>query len=147
MTFRTILFPLDLAGASEHTIALAASLAREQEATLHLVYVLDEGRDFEAAAFTAIDPQTVSFHLREIQRVMTSTAERAIALGARAESNMVDGGPAWEMILHEATRVGADLILMQTHGRKGLGRAVLGSVTEEVLRHASIPVLVVREPG
>jgi nucleotide-binding universal stress UspA family protein len=145
--FRTILFPLDLAGASEHTIAVAARLAREQEATLHVIYVLDQGHDFEAAAFTSIDPQTVSFHMREIQRVVTSTAERAVALGARAESHVVDGGPAWQMILHEATRLRADLILMQTHGRKGLGRAVVGSVTEEVLRHASIPVLVVREPG
>ena len=147
MTFRTILFPLDLAGASEHTIALAASLAREQEATLHLVYVLDEGRDFEAAAFTAIDPQTVSFHLREVRRLVSSTAERAVALGARAESHVVDGGPAWRMILETASGLGADLILMQTHGRQGLGRAIEGSVTEEVLRHASIPVLVVREPG
>jgi nucleotide-binding universal stress UspA family protein len=145
--FHTILVPLDLSGASERTMSFAARLAQEQEATLHFVYVLDEARDFGAAAFTAIDPQTVSYHVHEVQRLVTSAVDRASALGARAESHVVDGGPAWRMILDEATRLGADLIVMQTHGRRGLGRAVEGSVTEEVLRHATIPVLAVRVPS
>ena len=147
MMFSTILFPLDLAGASEHTIALAARFAREQGATLHVVYVFDQGHDFEAAAFTSIDPQTVTFHTQEIHRVLASTVDRAVALGARAEAHVIEGGPAWQKILDEAARLGADVILMQTHGRRGLGRAVVGSTTEEVLRHSSIPVLAVREPG
>jgi nucleotide-binding universal stress UspA family protein len=139
--FRTILCPLDPAGASERTIALAAGLAHEQKATLHFVYVLDEARDFEAAAFAAIDPRTVSNHLHEVQRLVTSAVDRAVALGIRAESHVVEGGPVWRMILDEATRLGADLIVMQVHPRRGLHRALESSVTEGVLRHATIPVL------
>jgi nucleotide-binding universal stress UspA family protein len=144
--FRTILFPVDLTGASEHTVDLAARLAAEQGATLHFIYVLDPRRDYAAAAFTAIDPQSVLTHLREIQRLVASAVDRAAALGARAECHVVDGGPAWLMILDSATRLGADLIVMQTHGRRGLARAAQGSVTEEVLRHATVPVLAVRAP-
>lgn len=143
--FHDILFPIDLAGASEQTVVLAAMLARDQGATLHFVYVLDNARDFEAAAFTAISPQTVASHVRDVRELIATTIGRAHTLGAGAESHVVDGGPAWRMILVEAARVGADLILMQTRGRRGIARAVVGSVTEDVLRHATIPVLAVRE--
>jgi nucleotide-binding universal stress UspA family protein len=144
--FANIVFPINLEGVSEQTIVLAAMLARDQAATLHLIYVLDRARDFEAAAFTVIEPDTVTRHVHGVEKLVAAMAGHARALGARAESHVVDGGPAWRMILVEAGRLGADLILMQTHGRRGIARAVTGSVTEEVLRHATIPVLAVREP-
>ena len=144
--FRTIVIPVDLHGVTDHVIAVAAGLARADDATLHVVYVLSEGRDFEAAAFTLIDEDTVAFHEREIQSVVASAVERARALGARAASHVVEGAPAWRMILDEAARLGADLIVMQTHGRRGIARAVEGSVTEEVLRHGTVPLLALREP-
>ncbi len=53
-------------------------------------------------------------------------------------------GPAAEVILERARELGVDLIAMTTHGRSGLGRLVLGSVADEVMRHALCPVLLVR---
>ncbi|MEZ4390622.1 MAG: universal stress protein [Polyangiales bacterium] len=61
----------------------------------------------------------------------------------RAESRVVFGHPA-ATILEVATREGADMIVMGTHGRTGLARAMMGSVAEEIVRHADVPVVTVR---
>jgi len=55
-------------------------------------------------------------------------------------------GDARDVIVNTAVEVGADLIVMGTHGRRGLRRALLGSVAESVLRHAPCPVLLMRSP-
>jgi nucleotide-binding universal stress UspA family protein len=59
------------------------------------------------------------------------------------EAKMVTGEP-WEKILENAREIGADLIVMGTHGRRGISRALIGSVAEKVVRLASVPVLVAR---
>ena len=55
---------------------------------------------------------------------------------------MLRTGPAWEEILAAATQVHADLIVLGTHGRRGVSRALLGSVAERVVRLAEVPVLI-----
>jgi nucleotide-binding universal stress UspA family protein len=59
------------------------------------------------------------------------------------EAKMVTGEP-WEKIIETAREIGADLIVMGTHGRRGVSRALIGSVAEKVVRLATIPVLVAR---
>lgn len=59
---------------------------------------------------------------------------------------MLRTGDARDIIVNTALEVGADLIIMGTHGRRGLRRALLGSVAESVLRHAPCPVLAIRRP-
>jgi nucleotide-binding universal stress UspA family protein len=67
------------------------------------------------------------------------------AAGVRAETLMVNAHSTWRGILDTASRVGADLIVMGSHGRHGLEKLVLGSVTQRVLSHAHMPVFVVRD--
>ena len=67
-------------------------------------------------------------------------------LDARLERRIEEGAPAGQ-ILRTAEEVGCDLIVMGTHGRTGLRRVLMGSVTEEVMRHARCPVLAAKGPG
>lgn len=77
----------------------------------------------------------------EAERYLSDIADRLRARKVRVETVHEQGKPA-EVILRVAQERGADLIAMTTHGRGGISRLVFGSVTEEVLRHTAIPVLV-----
>jgi nucleotide-binding universal stress UspA family protein len=144
--FKTILVPVELTGVPPHIEAFASRFAAEQQATLHFLYVVDEGRDFEGAAYTMLEPSVIAFHDREIRTLLAKLVDDARATGAAAESHIVEGRPASEMILSAIAALKADLVIMRTHGRAGLSRALSGSVTEDVLRHSRIPVLALRDP-
>jgi len=88
--------------------------------------------------------------LREGGKQILGDAEKVVrAQGVALESELIEtiGGRAAEAIVSQATQWGADLIVMGTSGRRGLRRLALGSDAEMVLRHAPVPVLMVREPG
>ena len=86
-------------------------------------------------------------HTREIEDYLASIADRLRARGVEA-SHVVRSGRPDEEIVEAARDAGVDLIAMGTHGRTGLGRLLFGSVAEQVLRHADVPVLMIRQtPG
>ena len=66
-------------------------------------------------------------------------------MGIEITTTLVEGHAIYKGILETATQIGADLIVMGSHGRKGLEKLILGSVTSQVLSHAHLPVLVVRD--
>lgn len=72
----------------------------------------------------------------------------ATSLAVETETQLRDlhGGRVADAIVHEAREAGCDLIVIGTHGRRGLSRALLGSDAERVLRQSHVPVLLVREP-
>jgi nucleotide-binding universal stress UspA family protein len=123
-----ILVPLDGSPAAEAAFAAAAPLFRQHEVELLLLNVLD-----------GIDgPVGMSSYLAK-------TCDDFRSRGIKAAFNVRYGKPA-EEILHYAADKQADLIVMSTHGRTGVGRVFMGSVTEEVMRHAPVPLIVCR-PG
>ena len=67
--------------------------------------------------------------------------------GVNVESEIISGIPAAEGIADYATKNGADLVVIATHGRSGISRWVLGSVADRILRSSCVPVLMVRAPG
>jgi nucleotide-binding universal stress UspA family protein len=81
------------------------------------------------------------------RRLRALIPRRADSLGIKTNVSVLESHGAAESILQAAKRLGVDVIVMASHGRSGLKRAVLGSVAEEVVRHASTPVLVVHEPA
>lgn len=133
---RKILVSTDFSPPSLEALRYARELAAKTGAELHLLHVCTIpvhvypgyspvpvlNTDVEAAASKALD-------------------ELAATNGALAHKMRV-GIPADE-ILREAKEIGADLLVMATHGRSGLARVVIGSVVERVLRHSPIPVLAV----
>lgn len=81
---------------------------------------------------------------RNAAAILTAAQERATAAGVTAEGVHVPEARPAEAILDTATARGAGLIVMASHGRRGLGRVLLGSQAAEVVNRAPVPVLVVR---
>ena len=63
----------------------------------------------------------------------------------KVDTRVVESNTPWRGILETATELGADIIVMGSHGRRGLEKLVLGSVAQRVISHAHVPVLVVRD--
>ena len=148
---RRILVPLDGSEHGERALPHAFWLARENNARLTLLYVVEP--------FIALTPSTLGWEHVAMQIDETATeklaqqataylenvATRYSTLDFEAEP-VVLHGPTAETILQYAEESGADLIAMATHGRTGLRRWVYGSVTEKVLRGVHSSLLVVRVP-
>jgi universal stress protein A len=134
LPFSKILCPVDFDQNSLGAVSVAADLARERNATLHLLHVLPLAIK-EAFSFGEIESEART----KLERV----GHQKLKAGTRYELLIVTGEPAIE-ILQAATRLGIDFIVMATHGRRGVGRLVLGSVAERVVREAACPVLTVK---
>ena len=130
--FKAILIATDLSDTSERALGTAVQLAREHGAALHLVHVI---RD-PATEPWALDAFGVDFDA--LLEQVHSRAQREVTGSAPAV-----GSPAAEIVRY-ATAIGADLIVVGSHGRRSIQRVFLGSVADRVLHEASCPVLVVR---
>lgn len=137
-----ILVPLDGSLLAEGAIQTAAGLARESGAALLLL------RAAEAHTLPGADPTDAQVAVvREAEEYLTAVAARLGEEGIKGvETSVWYGSPATAII--EAARLQkGDLIVMTTHGRSGLGRLILGSVAESVLRGTTTPILLLRAPG
>lgn len=146
MNYRKILVPLDGSTSAEGALESAATLAGSFGAEVLLVGVLDLTAgmyDVYSEAFSPLDlkAQLEKFIETALERARTQIEAR----GLRAR-RFVEVGVPHEEIARLAQAEGVDLIVMTTHGRKGLSHLLLGSVTEKVIRTAPCPVLVVRPP-
>jgi nucleotide-binding universal stress UspA family protein len=140
MKLQTILVPLDGSTLAEGALGRAAELAGDTGARLLLL------RAVEASALLGTDRVDAEVRLvRDAEEYLAAVSARARAMGARNVATSVwYGAPAWA--IPEAARAyGADLIVMTTHGRSGLGRLILGSVAEQVLRATTAPILLLRD--
>jgi len=138
--YRSLVVPIDGSALAERALRLAASLAARMQSELHLVHayqqrVIDElpvyGLSGDAARNTA-----ENFVVAAADRVRA--AQGGVVTGA-----VLDGPPASAIVAYAASRE-ADLIVMSSHGRTGASRFWLGSVTDTVMRSATVPVLMVR---
>lgn len=139
--FTTIVVPTDFSYASDAALGYARMLAARFGASLHLLHVVDEAGSW-SEVYAAIPD------IRD--RLSADAARRLEAMVAclpppvQATSAVVCGSPV-PTIVKVAESKGADLIVMGTHGRRGMGHLLLGSVAERVVRLAPCPVLTVRE--
>jgi nucleotide-binding universal stress UspA family protein len=147
--YRTILVPIDGSKASMIGLKHAIALAREQQARLRLLHVIDEAMLATTMADPAgavIVPEILDSLKAEGRKVLSTACRAAESAGAKAEAVQLAsrGQPVSDVILREAKRAKADLVVMGTHGRRGLNRLLLGSDAERVLRQSNVPVLLVR---
>jgi len=138
--YDTILVPTDGSEPAGAAVEHAIDLASNTGATLHALSIVD------SAAYASLDVSSQSV-LDSLEARATeateSIAETAADAGVEVVTEVSVGSPH-EQITDYADAVGADLIVMGTHGRTGLDRVLLGSVTERVVRGAPCPVLTVR---
>ena len=135
---RLILCPTDFSPPATAAFKLACELARDHQARVTLLHVPHPLQSYDQLA----ESRRPGFRdeLRaELNRLRPPDS------GVAVTYLILEGDPA-EVIVDVAREHGCDLIVMGTHGRGGLGRLVLGSVAEQVIRHAPCPVLTVKGP-
>jgi nucleotide-binding universal stress UspA family protein len=140
--YSQILVPTDGSPASDAAIEHAIDLAEQYDATLHALYVVDGAAysTLEAGAQVVVD--ALKSEGEEATRRVAAAAERE---GVDCET-VVATGTAYSTIRDYVDEHAIDMVVMGTHGRKGLDRYLLGSVTERVVRTSDVPVLTVRHP-
>ena len=145
MAYKRILVPIDGGETSGRALRDAVGLARKSRAKLRLLHVVEEYAAF-AAPELAVNAGPVLDAIVSAGRNTLARVERRVRkLGIKPETALIDnvGGRVADEIVWQAKRWRADLIVMGTHGRRGLQRAMLGSDAELVVRYSPVPVLVV----
>jgi nucleotide-binding universal stress UspA family protein len=142
---RRILHATDFSPASRAALAKAIELARVQKAELVICHVMSAVIPMMGEGY--ISPQVyediATSTRRAAQRQLDAIVARARRAGARARGLLVEGVP-FDRIGRVARSQKADLVVMGTHGRTGLGRLFLGSVAERVVATSPVPVMTVR---
>jgi len=139
--FSHILVATDFGGAADRALDLAVELATKFESRLTLLHA----SAIPSSAFSAY-ADGLAWPTEEMDRAAKKELEAAVSKVKgrypRTEGVLASREP-WEAILDVAKARGADLIVMGTHGRRGLAHALIGSVAERVVRLSPIPVLTV----
>jgi len=136
-----LLVPVDFSACSEHALDYACALASKLGARIHVINAIGGTMPELAVALT---DQMIS----SLRHSNAAALEQLIAprrAGVAFGEIMVVDSDARDAIVQAARAVHADLIVIGTHGRRGLTRVLLGSVAEDVLRRAPCPVLAVRQ--
>ena len=138
--YDNILVPTDGSAASEGAVDHAIELAKQYDATLHALYVVDTG----AYSSMEVGSDIVIEALQEEgNQAVDRVANRAEDAEVAVETS-VRTGIAHRSIVEYVSEEEIDLVVMGTHGRTGVGRFLLGSVAEKVVRTADAPVMTVR---
>ena len=143
--YKRILIPIDGSPTSDRALQEALGLARQQNAQLKLVHVVEEVHflDIESSINYAELLETMRNSGNEILKQAQTVIQQA---GMAAEIKLLEasGERVASVIVTEAERWAADLIVIGTHGRSGFSRLLFGSVAEGVVRTAQVPVLLIR---
>lgn len=140
---KSILVPTDLSEGAEEALDYACELARKLDATIHLVNVIGIPALGVPELGVALTATVIDSMIADNQKAIDELAARKCA-GSNLGQVLLKTGDARDVINQTALEVGADLIVMGTHGRRGVSRALLGSIAEVVVRTAPCPVLTVR---
>lgn len=141
--YQHILIPVDGSSTSEHALQEALRLAEQHGAQLELVYVVENILNKEGFV---IYPELQETMRNKGRKILTQALNAVQEAGMTAETKLLEGGGARiaSVILAEAKRWRAELIVIGTHGRTGISKLIFGSVAEGVVRTSHIPVLLIR---
>ncbi len=146
--FKNILVPTDGSVFSNKAVATAAQLAQSLRAKLLVLHVrspIETPHHVEGGALSNLGGKMVMQEIEDEERkLLDSAAEIAAAHGMQAETAFVAGYSAYDAIIRVAREQHCDLIVMASHGRRGISGLLLGSETQKVLTHTTVPVLIVR---
>ena len=141
--FKKILFPVDLSQSSVKIVPFMKSLASRYEARIHLLFV---ARVFDYFTSMYVPHPSVSQFEKEViegaEKRLYEFADESFKDFPGTKTKVVAGDPSDEILSYIAAQ-GIDLVVMGTHGRKGLELAIFGSVCDKVVRNAPCPVLTI----
>jgi universal stress protein A len=136
--FRKILCPIDFSEHSFEALEVALKVVQQNDAKLYFLNVAPVPAG--AAGFQPVPMDPYPFAEKDRKEQLVKLARQRIPATVRYETLVTSGDPA-EQVLNAARSLEADLIVMGTHGRRGLSHLVLGSVAERVIRESPVPVL------
>ena len=143
--FKRILVPTDGSELSTKAVATAIGLAKSIGASL---YTLSVKEPFPYSAISEMQPVPPQEFFDAQDRIanarVKAVTDACAAAGQSCEAHTVEAVHPWEAIIEDAKLNACDLIVMSSHGRRGVTALLLGSETQKVLTHSTIPVLVVR---
>lgn len=145
--YKRILVPVDGSDTSTRALVAALQMARESGGAVRIVHVIEELAQVIAYDPYGAYPGDLSKIMHDSgQKILAEAMGVAQAAGVSAEQQLIEasGQRLAEVVIADALRYKADLIVVGTHGRRGLGRVLLGSGAEQIIRQAPIPVLVIR---
>ncbi len=147
--YKNILVPHDGSELSDEAAEHATALARSVKAKLTLIHVvahrnlvLDEGVSSRLVQKLESDYENLA--KQNAEKLLAKVVARAKAAGVDSEGLVIVGDDPYREIINRTEELGCDLVVMASHGRKGLEGLLLGSETVKLLTHSRIPVLVVR---
>ena len=148
MTYRHLLVPTDGSEISDRAVEQAVTLAAALGARLRVLHVQVSFPISLVGVGELVEPSTVDALMAAAQQraetILGEAMARAAAAGVQAEQSLLVNPQPHQAILEEARTHGCDLIVMASHGRRGLEGLLIGSETQRVLTQSSCPVLVVR---
>lgn len=143
--YKRILVPTDGSDITAKAIGMAVTLAKTVGAEITALAVKEP---FPYSAISEMQPVPPQEFFDAQERIANQSLLRvkdaAGAVGVPCSAVSVEALHPWEAILDQARSDGSDLIVMASHGRRGVSALLLGSETQKVLTHSTIPVLVVR---
>lgn len=144
--YKSILIPTDGSEFASKGVEAGLALARTLGAKVSVVMVTETVPAYvglDGAAYAAAFADFDKIQAESAAKALAAVKARAESLGLAAETHHVSRAQPAEAIVATAQSQGADLIVMASHGRRGVRRLILGSQTAEVLAHSPVPVLVV----
>ncbi|MDM0116362.1 universal stress protein [Variovorax sp. J22R133] len=145
--YQRILVPVDGSATSNHGLDEAIRMATLTHGHVRVMHCID-GLSFAYAmdAYAGVSGGCLEDLRRNGAALLEAADNKVAAAGLEAETVLFDGfgGSVADMVIKEAASWNADLIVIGTHGRRGVGRVFMGSSAEQVLRMAPVPVLLVR---
>jgi nucleotide-binding universal stress UspA family protein len=143
--FKRILIPTDGSDITAKAVEASVNLARSVGARLYTISVKEP---FPYSAISEMQPTPPQEFFDAQERIaakrIQAVRDAAAAAGVPCDAHTVEALHPWEAIIEHAQRMECDLLVMASHGRRGVTALLLGSETQKVLTHSKIPVLVVR---
>ena len=143
--FKRILVPTDGSDITGKAVDAAIALAKSVGAQL---YTISAKEPFPYSAISEMQPTPPQEFFDAQERIahqrVTAVVNQAAAAGVQCQAHTVEALHPWEAIIDHAKRMECDLLVMASHGRRGVSALLLGSETQKVLTHTKVPVLVVR---
>ncbi len=152
--YKRIVVPVDGSETAQKALVTALQMARKSSGCVHLVHVIEGLTPMTADPYGAYSGDVIEVMRQSGRKILDDALELARAEGVQADTQLFDnfGERLAEVVADSATRFNADLMVVGTHGRRGLGRVLMGSGAEQIIRLSPVPVLVLRsiqikEPG
>ena len=145
--YQRILVPVDGSPTSNAGLAEAIKLAKLTGARVRVLHVVDETAFLMSGdSFTPMSGDVFTLLKEAGQAVLEAAREQVNAAGIAVDAALFDGfrGRLSERVAEQVKEWGADVIVVGTHGRRGVGRMLMGSDAEQIVRTATVPVLLVR---